>query len=58
MEAHEAEVEWIDWEENLDEANPMPVPIGSSTENSSNRERTQVSRMESMDGQLVSQDRN
>ena len=48
MEAHEVEVEQMDWDENLDEANPMPVPIGSSTENSSNRERTQASRMETM----------
>ena len=33
--AHEEEVEQMDWHENLDEANPMPVPIESSTKNSS-----------------------
>ena len=51
VEAPETEVEQMDWDENLDEVNPMPEPIGSSTENSSNRERTQVSRMDTMGSQ-------
>ena len=51
MEAPEIEVEQMDWDENLDEVNPMPEPIGSSTKDTSSRERTQVSRMETMDSQ-------
>ena len=41
----------MDWDENLDEVKPMPVPIGSSTKDSSSKEKTQVSRMETMDSQ-------